>query len=403
MKKKNKWILIFIIALVIILCMVGLIAYWFTKYYPKYQTGKDISALLQPVLTAENQSMHVELTAEISGENLEMDADVCIVSNGNTKYIVIKKDDYVFYVVDGVLYLESGKAYKLMEEMKDITAEDVGFFAQIAAIYELVEVKETQEGIDHIYSVTTTEKKAQELLASVAPEETKKLESIEEIALKLIEHEEKLECMEMTGDVVFDKKDISFTIAMSNFKVLGEDAYVIPAEVKNAVAMTDKDSLFSLTKDLYRLLLAVHDLSAKEKIEGTVELSANCGLINFNKKCNLADLEAGISNLTNTEEIEKMPQTIAALCLEGDVSCEKVDSTYLYEVELEEEEILKVSQTIVPDIVNEVASLSNGKAILTIEGGRITTMEIIIEGRLTVLLVEIDAKIGAKFVFANEE
>lgn len=401
MKKKNKWILIFIIVLIIILCIVGVAAYLFTKYYPRYKTGKDISNLLQSVLTEENQSMNIELKADVAGEHIEVDADVCIVSKGSTKYIVLKKDEYVFYVVDGVLYLESGKAYKLMEEMKDITAEDVGFFAQIASIYELVEVTETQDGIDHIYSVTTTEKKAEELLASVAPEETKKLETIEEIALKLVEHEDKLERIEMMGDVVFDDKDISFTMEMSNFKVLGEDAYVIPAEVQNAVAMVDKDSLFSLTKDLYRLIIAVHDLSAKEKIEGTVELSANCGLINFDKKYNLADLEAGISNLTNTAEIEKMPETIAALCLEGDVSCEKINNAYVYELELEEEEILNLSQTIVPDIVNEVVSLSNGKAIITVENKKITSMEIIIDGRLTVLLVEIDAKIGAKFVFTN--
>lgn len=401
MKKKNIWILIFIIVLIIILCIVGALAYWFTKYYPRYQTGKNISNLLQTVLTEENQSMNVEVKADIAGEHLEAEADVCIVSQGKTKYIVIKMDDYVFYVADGVLYLESGKAYKLMEEMKDITAEEVGFFAQIAAIYELVEVKETQEGLDHIYSVTTTEKKAEELLASVAPEETKKLENIEEIALKLVEHEDELESIQMTGDVVFDKKDISFTVAMSNFKVLGEDAYVIPAEVKNAAAMVDKDSLFSLTKDLYRLMIAAHNLSAKEKLEGTVELSANCGAINFNKKCNLEDLEAGISNLANKEEIEKMPQTIAALCLEGDVSCKKVNNAYVYELELEEEEILNLSQTIVPDIVNEVVSLSNGKAIITVENRKVTSMEIIIDGRLTVLLVEIDAKIGAKFVFTN--
>ena len=96
-----------------------------------------------------------------------------------------------------------------------------------------------------------------------------------------------------------------------------------------------------------------------------------------------------------------MPQTIAALCLEGDVSCKKVNNAYVYELELEEEEILNLSQTIVPDIVNEVVSLSNGKAIITVENRKVTSMEIIIDGRLTVLLVEIDAKIGAKFVFTN--
>lgn len=442
MESKKKKSVIIIAIVVLLILAIGLLLCFF---YPKYKTGKEIKSLLNPLFTEANQSMDVDVEAVIDEKTFDLDADVYLLQLEEMDYLVIEQNDHPIYVVDGVLYLENGKAYKLVniakengtdavdaasteiDESMEIADDDIEessygikeVFAAISSLLESVDVVNTEDNNEVIYSVSITGDQAQSLLSSLYPTSGTNLEEIETIELKVTSQDQTLEAIEITGSANVKNKIVSIDISFSDFQVLQEDSYVIPNEIQSAVASVDKDTLFCITQDLFRLIKAFQELSSQEEIEGTVKLYAVCGWINFNKEYDLSKLEkentqsssqydptsstlhndSSKSEASEFSEVVNIPELVELLCLEGNISCSETENGYLYNMNLEEDAMQQLAEMIVPEIVNEMVTFTNGEVLITIEDGTITSMDIEIDGAIKVLLSEIAANIGAEFTF----
>ena len=92
---------------------------WFcVTYLPRIQIGKEISDLLQPMLTEENKSMHLHVAADVNGESFLLDSDIYLVKEGETAYFVMEQKEVPIYIVDNLLFFENGHAFKLADEME---------------------------------------------------------------------------------------------------------------------------------------------------------------------------------------------------------------------------------------------------------------------------------------------
>lgn len=398
MKDKKK---VYVICGVIGAVLLGVLIYFAATYLPRLQTGKEIADALQPMLEAENQSMKLDVAADFGGELVNFDADIYLVKEDETKYLVFEQNGYPLYLVDNVLFLENGKAYKIADQMQTQVVEYEGLFLEIAAAYEIFEITKTETDTEVCYEVTVTGEQVKALLAAVMPTENELLGDIESLQVKMITTAGVMDQVEVSGSANVNGAAVQIAVTISDFKVLEDGEYAIPELVKESVKTVDKDSLFSLTEDLYRLLLAVNEFSDFENISGRAILKANLGVLEIDKEVDLAQLKEGLSDVENPTELKELPALVAFLCLEGDITCVEDNGAYIYTLSLNQDSMKKIASSIAPEIVNYVVKLTVGVAEVIVEDGTVSSMRIDIRGNLNLLLTELPIEVGAEFIFSN--
>lgn len=401
-ENKKKW---YIIIGVIVAIVAAVVIYVCATYLPRLQVGKEISDLLQPLLTEENQSMHMDVTTDLAGESMNLYSDIYLVKDEETKYVVMEQYDFPIYIADNVLYLENGHAFKMTEEMQMQSVNYDDLFLQLAAAYEVFDITCVKTDLETGYAVNVTGEQVQELLRMVVPVsqesedgENEILSYIENLNVQLIAKGDKLDRIEMSGKADVNGTVVQVEVSLSDFRVLEAGDYVIPDLIKEAVQAVDKDTLFNLTEDLYRCIVAFQKLSNQEN-DGTVTLSANCGIINFNHIYDLKDLATKEIDSMDTEAVENLPAMIGFLCMEGEISCTEVNTGYEYKLVLDKESMQKIAETVVPELVNYVVTMTDGMVVVMLENDSITSIEISIEGSINVLFTEVPAKVGAVFKY----
>ncbi len=415
--KKKRYLLLGVIGAVLL----GILIFIGVKILPKVQIGKEISDLLQPLITEENQSMHLDISADFANELVDFNSDIYLVKDEETKYVVMDQYDFPIYIVDNVLYLENGHAFLIAEEVQSQSAEKVVYedlFLQIAAAYEMFDITCVKTDLETRYSVTVTGEQVQELLQLAVPtgldskgQEQELLSYIKNLNVQMTARNDKLDRIEMAGSADIGDTAVQVNIVISEFNVLDAGEYVIPDVIKDAVKTVDKDSLFSLTKDLYRLLVAFEQFSKQETSNGTVTLRANCGIINFKQTYDLKDFEnlgnAGNtgdadntdSDLVDTESIEKLPEMIGFLCMEGEITSTEMDNGYEYKLTLDKTSMQKIAEMVVPELVNYVVTMKEGTVVVMLENDSISSITIEIDGSIKVFFSEVPAEVGVTFQY----
>lgn len=379
--------------------LLGVVIFLAVTVFPKFQTAKEITNALQPVLEAENQSMNLDITADLNGELFALDSDIYSVKDKDTKYLILELEGHPLYIVENVLFLENGKAFKIADEMQSQVEEYENLLPQIMAVYEIFEVTKTKTDIETSYEVTVTGEQVENLLEAAMLTEYTELQAIESLQVKLVTKEEQLDRVELSGNANVESTSVQMAVTISEFQILQAGEYVIPDLITESVQTVDKDSLFNLTKDLYRLMMALEPFSDMDKINGTVALTVDCGLIQMDTEMNLSDLKTENTEITNAVDVKQLPEMIALLCLEGDISCTEDGDAYVYKLVLDADFMERLAETIAPELVNYVISFTEGSAELTLEGEGITSMKIVVKGNVNVLFTEIPMEVGAEFIF----
>lgn len=396
MHKKKKLYMALGIAGIILLAV---LIYIGTAILPKLQIGKEISDLLQPVLTEENQSMHLDIAADFAGEQMTMDSNIYKVKQDEVSYLVLEQMDFPVYIVDNILLLENGHAFKIAETVEKPKRSYDDLFVQIAAAYEVFDITCVKNDSESKYSINVIGEQVQELLAMAMPTDKAPVDSIEKLQITMTAHNSRLDRIEMTGKAEVNGNAVQVEVIISDFRELEPGKYEIPKVVKDAVKTVDRDSLFNLTEDLYRLLAAFEQFQNEENKNGTVTLHANCGIINFE---NTFELESFVNNgngSMDTEEIENLPAMIGVLCMEGEIRCTENAEAFVYTLSLDETSMEKITGMVVPELVNYVMHLTDGVAKVVVEGNHITSIEIAIKGNINILITKFPMEVGIEFQY----
>ena len=133
MKRSKKTVLILLgvimLALVVGIGCIGL------QVAPTVNHALRITKLLQPVIDAKNQTMHIATSAEFDGNDLSVESDVYMVTEDDTAYLVLEQNSNAVYISGNVLFLENGKAFKLGDTMQPRTASYKELFPYIGSLY----------------------------------------------------------------------------------------------------------------------------------------------------------------------------------------------------------------------------------------------------------------------------
>ena len=166
MKKSKKTVLI---VLCVVLLTIGIGALCIVlQVAPTVNHALRIAELLQPVIDAENQTMHIATSAEFDGRMLAMESDVYLVTEDGVSYLALEQGGNAVYISGNVLFLENGKAFKLGDTMQPQVQSPDALLPQIGALYEVLKITTEETDSQRVYSVTVTGEQVKTLLEAAA-------------------------------------------------------------------------------------------------------------------------------------------------------------------------------------------------------------------------------------------
>lgn len=394
--KRNHVLLV--IAAVLLALVIGLL-FAGSRILPTVNHALRISELMQPMLEASNQGMHLSVSAEVGGETVTMESDVFLVTEENVRWLILDHNGTAVYVAENVLFLENGKAFKIADAMQMQTTSYSQLLPQIMALYEVLEITAEETESQTAYSVTVTGEQVNTLLAAASLGNTVPAEAFDMLALHLTETKEKLDTIAFRGSGSVDNMAVQLHVTLSRFQVLAAGDYPIPEAVKQSAATVNPEDLFTLTEDLYRLVLALAPFADMNAIEGTLELTVDCGLLQLDTTMALSDLKNTSSSQFDPETLHKLPEILGLMCMEGKIRCTADGDGYLYTLELDQTSMQQLTRMILPELTKYSENLTNGMASILLEDGNITTMKASIEGKIPMLFTQVPILISAVFHF----
>ena len=393
--KKTALIVLCVIALVAaagILCIVLRIA-------PTVDHALRIASLLQPVIDAKNQTMHTSVCANFDGRILATESDVYLVTEDDTPYLALEQNSNAVYISGNILFLENGKAFNLGDAIQPQVRSYETLLPQIGALYEVLKITAEETDGQRVYSVTVTGEQAKILLDTVSLGETLPADAIRELRLQLTEKNGKLHNIVFSGSGNADGRAVTLHVTLSGFRILSAGDYPIPEKVKQSAATVNRSELFSLTEDLYRLILALAPFADMEKIDGTLDLAVDCGLLQLNTQIDLTDMKTDPSGQLDLDALQKLPAILGFLCMEGDITCKPDGNRYEYALVLDQAAMQELARMILPELAQYSSNLSEGAVSIHLTDRTVTTMAVSLKGEIPILFTSVPVSIRAAFSF----
>ncbi len=377
--------------------IISLLVIVYIGMLPKVRISTELATLSADILAAENQSMRLALTADVGSNHIELDSNVYILKEEETSIFALEENGHTIYLSGEVAYLENGKAFHLGEARSNRKS----LLEQVGKLFEATEITRTTEQDKVIYSISTTGEDAKNVLAVLVPSTEGQLAKAGDTQIRIIASDGILQRVEIEGSATLkDAMETSIEVSaqLFDFSEVKEGEYEIPKAVTDSMKNTEIASLQVMGEDFYRLLLAWVEFNREEQ-NGTVVLEVACGPINFETEHDWAEIAKNMTGISNASNMEALPDMIYQICMDGEFSCEKLGESYIFQMTLKEDAIKNLAEMIAPEIQTQVVNLTKGAVEVIVEHNEIVSFDIQIDGTVTVLFSEVDASVGAEFVF----
>jgi len=396
--KRSKKTVLIVLGVILLAAVVGILAIGL-KMAPNINHALRISELLQPMLEAKNQAMHIAVSAELDSKSFDLESDIFLTVEDGVSYLAVEQNGAAVYIVDNLLFLENGKTFKLGDAMQPQTKVYEELLPQIGALYEVLKITAEKTESETAYSITVTGEDVKNLLEAASLGEALPVEGIDVLNLQLTEKNGKLDQITFSGSGNANGMAVQLHVTLSGFRILAAGDYPIPGEIKQSAATVNPEERFSLTEDLYRLVLALAPFTDMESIEGTLALTVDCGPLQLDTQMALSDLKTASNSQLDPDKLKALPEVLGLMCMEGDLSCTKEGSAYVYRLVLDQPAMQELARMILPELAQYVGNLTEGEATIRLENDAITSMKVSIEGKVSALLVQIPVTVGAEFTF----
>lgn len=394
MENRKKGMVLIIAGIIFI----ALIFYIGINLTPKARMLKEITSALEPVLKEANQSMKLSMNVGRDDNSIQTDVRIYMLKE-ERKYFVMEVNGVPLYIADQLLVLKNGKAFEIADKEQEEKTDYKKLFSQIGIVYKAADFECVTSGQEKIYTVGVTEEEMDALLKTMPIDEFL-ADSIEKMQLKLVVREKALSRIEVLGTAKTGENAMEVSILLSDFQVLSKGSYVIPEVVKNSIENVDRDSLFSLSEDLYRLIKAATRFSGKETLGGTFQINVNCGILKLEHNGSLEELQKSSSNnLGISVNMDAVTNFVSLLCMEGEISCTNENDSFIYQLKLEPETMEILAQTLIPELVNYTLDFTRGNAEIILEKKSISAIKMDIQGNIDILISKIPASISVGIEF----
>lgn len=393
---KNKKPILAVLCILLIFAVLGAVGIGL-RAVPTANYALRIAELLKPMLAAENQRMRIDISISFDGREMKLERDIFWVTEDGISYLATEQDGAAVYMAGNVLFLENGKAFRLGDKLQAGSQDSI--LSHIGTLYEVLNITAEETESETAYSVTVTGEQIHSLLEAVSPGNTLPAKGIETLNLCLTEEKGTLKKITCSGSGTADGTPVSLHVTLSGFRVLAPGDYPIPAAVKQSAATVDPEGLFSLTEDLYRLVLALAPLADSDPPDGTLTLAADCGPIQVDTEIQLSDLKAASGGHFDPETLRALPEMLSFVCMEGDIRCTQTGTSWVYTLKLDQQGMQELIRMMLPALSQYGCDPTEGCVTVTLEGDTVASMVLSIEGKISTMIMDIPLKLDAEFVF----
>lgn len=396
-KKLLKKIGIRKLVIVLVICglAAGIGAGCYVLTLPQVRMSIELAQISREILSLEDQSMKLSLETNIGDVHIALKPDVYVLDRDGISVIVLEENGHRIYMTSEAVFLENGRGYSLG------TAISTDLLKQVQKLYKVAEVTRLEEEAGQRYSITTSGEGAKAVMALLVPSTQEQLADIGETTVHITTKDGSLNAVEIQGTAALNdamETQIGVSARISDIAEADAQACEIPAEVWTKICSTDTASLTHMDTELYHLLLAWIDFSGKQQ-DGSVALQVSCGPINLKTEHDWRSIVNKTADIANKAELAAIPDLIYEICLNGAFSYERMGDVYKFQLELGEEDMKTLAETLAPDIQTQAVNLTDGIVKVQIKDDSIESFEIAINGTVKVLVSEVEASIGAVFTF----
>lgn len=404
----KKWIVPLSIALVLLLAL-GLLL---PRILPAVRTYQALTSFL------EAQELSMDLTARLSlGEtSWEVQAQVDRAEADGKPVTVLSQNGKSLYYADGLLHLENGRAYRLTEP----TGENPPVWQGMLWLLRYGKVESTGSG----YAVSLQGEQAQRILNGLLPGVEAIVPEVNSLSVALVTDGSRLACIRFQGSGWLGeerKTPLSLEVSGNIGKVAGR--VTIPEVVEKAIASGDPSRAEPLTENLLRLFSALWNLGNKQTLAGKLTLSADCGPLDLNKTLDLLCWQLEGKRVYSLQEngtglyycdgilcdegghklsLEgssggsalELPELLLGICLELTGDCAQKGDAWVYRFSLDEAAISALAYVIVPEAEKLPVSLTAGTLEVILTQEQLESVNLRIDGSLSLLLTQVDVSIG---------
>lgn len=406
----KKWILPLTIVLVLVLVL-GLLV---PRVMPAIRTCQALTAFL------EAQELSMDLTACLSlGENSwEVQAQLDRMTSGGKTVTVLSQNGKSLYYADGLLYLESGRVYRLNEP----TGESLPTWKGILWLLRYGKVESTGSG----HTVSLQGEQAQVILSGLLPGVEAAVPEVDSLSVALVTNDSRLACIRFQGSgwLGEDRKTpLSLEVSGNMGKVAGR--VTIPEDVEKAIASGDSSRAEPLTENLIRLFSALWDLGNRQSLAGKLTLSADCGPLALDKTldlfcwqtegkrvyslqengmglyycdgilCDGSGHKLSLKESTGGSALQ-LPELLLGICMEMTGDCTQKEDSWVYRFTLDEEAMRALAYAIAPEVEKLPVFLSAGTLEVILNQEQLESLALRINGTFSLLLTQVDVAIGGK-------
>ena len=399
-----------------VLMLIGVGIYMVKNVFPDFNAAREITNALQPFLDAENKSMHLVMDAEVGEKEFQLETEIAIVKEETTDYLIMKQENTSFYVVDNLLLLENGKAFLLTEEKTDAQEQTMTYIDMLpllAVAFDEFEIKRTEENEKIYYQIEVSGAQMKQILEATMPSREEIGDAVKCLQVQLLTQNGNLDEIQIKGAGASEETQVSLSVTISNFTLLTEGECKIPQVVKAAIGNVERENLFCLTEDLYRLIKAVEPLEDMSKLQGIINWQVSCGLIQINTSIDMEKLHAlqkeegdveGVSpdeeeKTDESETASKLIGVVGTMIMEGEISCRQQDEMYVYELVLDEVAMKQLVETMAPEIVSYAVDFEKGSMKIGINDQQLSEIMIGIEGGFNALFTKVPVRVSVAFDF----
>lgn len=406
--KSNKAKYIAIIIVVVLL--LGGAIFVAKNIFPTVNATLEITNALQPFLDAPNKSMHLLIDAEVAETVTQLDVDIYAVKE-DVDYFVMKQENSSFYIVDDLLILENGKAFLLTDKKQNTQAYTINYMDMmplLATAFEEFEISRTEENKRITYQIEVTGAQMQKILEVALPSQASIASFVENLQVQLTTRDGNLDEIQMKGMGSSKGEQVLLSMHVSNFMILEDGEYKIPQLVKDGAKNADKEELFCLTEDLYRLIKALEPLSDKSKLQGNMNWQISCGPIQINTSLDLEKLnelkqdesnKGDTSEGNNTETAAELIGLMGSMIMEGDIRCTEQDEIYGYELVLNDASMEQLVETLEAEMLHYAIDFEQGSMKIEVKGEQLSAITIGIEGSFKALFSKVPVSVRVEFDF----
>lgn len=380
--------------------------------------------LLKRCTDRSSLAMTLEGQVEAGGTLLPLDAAIDRLALDGTAVTRVEQDGLTLYYADGAVFLENGAAFEVDSLLPDQSA----LLDQAAALFRAVEIEERSDGV---YTLTVTGQDARELLALLAPTLAQGFTELHTVELTLTGDGDAARSLRfVSSGTLSGTAQTPFAVDAELTVLDAKPQGSIPQAVQEAVADPDRETGSTLTTELAELLAAWQALNAQEALYSTLTLSADCGPLVLAESVALAQTRVDGLLVTRLQKNGRTlylagetvcdeqgavllaadaPEADAArlldmayqACLHAQVNCARVGSETIYTAALDGEGLQAVAAALVPEIADTELLLRSGSVRVSVQEGRICSVQFRCSGSVPVVLTEIDAALGGELTFAD--